>query len=249
MSLVSIILPYYKKINFFTATYKSIINQSYQNYELIIVYDDEDDFDLKKIKKITLKNPKVKIICNKKNLGAGLSRNIGIKNSKGKLVAFIDADDLWNKNKIRDQIEFIKKLNCKFVSCDYIKNYKNKTIKVNSKYKITYWDLIKSCSIGLSTVMVKKEIIDNKLFSNLKTQEDFSAWLKIMRKNKISCYNLEKTLVIWNHDNNSLSSNFIQKIKDAFNVFRIKEKFSLIDSLFYLFVLSFNSLKRKFKFN
>lgn len=248
MSLVSIILPYYKKINFFSSTYKSIIEQSYQNYELIIIYDDEDLSELRMIKKIINKNPKVKILCNNRNLGAGLSRNYGIKKSRGKFISFIDADDIWSKNKIKEQIKFIQKKGHDFTCCNYRKKFDTKIINVKSKYKIDYQDLLSSCSIGLSTVMLRRKIIDNNLFSKLRTHEDFSAWLKIMRKNRISCFNLNKTLVTWNYDEKSLSSNFFQKIFDAYQVFRLNENFSLIKSLIHLFVLSINSLKRKIKF-
>lgn len=248
MSLVSIILPYYKKIKFFAATYRSIIRQSYQNFELIIIYDDKDLTELKTIKKIVRKNPKVKILRNKRNLGAGLSRNYGIKKSKGKFISFIDADDIWTRNKIKDQVKFIEKNKFDFISCNYKKKFSNKIINVKPQYEIRYKDLLNSCSIGLSTVMLRKKIIKHKLFSKLKTQEDFSAWLKIMREKKISCYNLNKTLVTWNYDKKSLSSNFFQKFQDAYKVFRINENFSLINSVIHLLVLSINSLKRKIKF-
>ncbi len=248
MSLVSIILPYYKKIKYFGATYRSIIRQSYQNFELIIIYDDKDLGELKAIKKIIKRNPKVKILRNKRNLGAGLSRNYGIKKSKGKFISFIDADDIWTRNKLKEQIKFIEKNKFSFICCNYKKKFRNKIINVKPQYEIRYYDLINSCSIGLSTVMLRKKIINYKLFSKLKTQEDFSAWLKIMRKKNVSCYNLNKTLVTWNYDENSLSSNFFQKLKDAYKVFRINENFSVINSIIHLFILSINSLKRKIKF-
>ena len=170
MSLVSIILPYYKKINFFAATYRSIIRQSYQNYELIIIYDDKDLTELRAIQEIINKNPKVKILQNNRNLGAGLSRNYGIKKSKGKFISFIDADDIWTKNKIKEQVKFIEKNRFNFISCNYKKKFSNKIISVKSQYKINYNDLTRSCSIGLSTVMLRKKIINHKLFSKLKTQ-------------------------------------------------------------------------------
>ena len=107
--LISIILPYYKKLKFFKKTYNSILNQTYKNFELIIVYDDSDLVELKKIKEIIKNNSKTKIICNKKNLGAGPSRNKGIKLSKGNYLSFIDADDLWKKNKLQKQLKFLKK--------------------------------------------------------------------------------------------------------------------------------------------
>ena len=248
MSLVSIILPYYKKINFFKKTYKTILNQTYKNYELIIIYDDQDLADYKKIVKIVKKNLKVKIFCNKKNLGAGLSRNIGIKHSKGSFISFIDADDLWNKNKLLKQLNFIKKNNYKFVSCNYKKELVNNSMNIIPSKKISYDMLLKNCQIGLSTVMLKKDVIIKDLFPNFKTQEDFSAWLKIMRVKKISCYNLDDTLVTWRYDKDSLSSNLFQKLKDAYSVFKFKEKFSFIMSIKYVLNLSINSIKRKNRF-
>ena len=87
-------------------------------------------------------------------------------------------------------------------------------------------------------------MIDN-LFPPLKTQEDYVAWLKITKKNSYA-YNLPESLVIWNKSKNSLSSNFFQKIKDAFKVYNTYENYNVIKSLYYLFLLSFNSIKRKF---
>ena len=127
----------------------------------------------------------------------------------------------------------------------YIAIFQNKLIKVkiNSKY-LNYKDLLKSCEIGLSTVMIKKKIINNHLFVNLKTQEDFAAWLKITKK--YNAFFLNEILVNWYDTKNSLSSNFFQKILDAYKVFYIHQKFSLLKSFYYLIVLSANSIKRKF---
>ncbi len=83
------------------------------------------------------------------------------------------------------------------------------------------------------------------MFPPLKTQEDYAAWLKITKKNSYA-HNLPENLVVWNKSDNSLSSNFFQKIKDAYKVYNKYEKFNIIKSLYYLFLLSFNSLKRKF---
>ena len=124
MHLVSVIMPYFKKIFYIKSAIKSVINQSYKNLELIIIYDDKEHEDLIKIKKIIKKNRKIKLIINKKNLGAGISRNIGIKKSSGKYIAFIDADDIWSKKKLEKQINFIVKNKYKFIFCGYIKKKK-----------------------------------------------------------------------------------------------------------------------------
>jgi hypothetical protein len=92
--------------------------------------------------------------------------------------------------------------------------------------------------------MIKRKIINNNLFTNLKTQEDFAAWLKITKK--YNAFFLDEILVNWYWTENSLSSNLIQKICDAFKVFYLYQKFSLIKSFYYLIVLSINSIRRKF---
>ena len=247
MSLVSIILPYYKKINYIANTLNSILNQTYQNFEIILVYDDIRLDDLLLIENDFKNNPKIKIIKNAQNLGAGISRNIGIKHSKGEIIAFIDADDLWLPNKLEKQTNFMKENNFQFTFCDYEKRISNnKVIKVISPKKVlNYNDLLKSNDIGLSTVQINKNIISDNLFPPLKTKEDFAAWLKITKK-KINAYNFSENLVIWNKVQDSLSSNFFQKIFDGFKVYRDYEKFSFFKSLYFLLILSKNSVKRKF---
>ena len=107
-----------------------------------------------------------------------------------------------------------------------------------------YMDLLKSNEIGLSTVQLSKAIILDELFPPLKTKEDYVAWLKIT-KNNIYAHNFPHNLVIWNKTKDSLSSDFFQKISDGIKVFRKYENFNLIKSLYYLFILSINSIKRK----
>ena len=109
MDLVSVIIPYYKKKKYIEPAINSVLKQTYKNFELIIIYDDENKEDLNFLKKIIKKDKRIKLYINKKNLGAGRSRNKGIKLSKGSLIAFLDADDLWAHNKIQKQIFFMKK--------------------------------------------------------------------------------------------------------------------------------------------
>ena len=102
-------MPYYKKKLFFKKTLMSIEKQSYKKFEIIIIYDDTDLTEYYYLKKITKKNKKIKIILNKSNLGAGLSRNVGVKVAKGYYLAFCDCDDIWKKEKLETQINFMKK--------------------------------------------------------------------------------------------------------------------------------------------
>ena len=107
--LVTIIVPYYKKINFIDDCINSILSQTFQNFEIILIYDDNELDELNYIKDLANKDSRINLIINKKKLGAGLSRNIGIEFGKGSLIAFLDADDLWKKNKLELQVQFMKK--------------------------------------------------------------------------------------------------------------------------------------------
>ena len=104
MKLVSVIIPYFKKKKYIGDTIKSILNQTYNNFEIIIIYDDPEKKDLDYIEKLSYSDSRIKLIINEKNLGAGISRNIGIGQSKGTFLAFIDADDIWEKNKLEEQV-------------------------------------------------------------------------------------------------------------------------------------------------
>ena len=136
-------MPYYQKINYVLNAINSVVSQTYQNYELIIIYDDSDEKDLEILKKITLDNIKIRIIQNSKNLGAGYSRNIGIKKSKGEILSFIDADDEWISNKLELQLNFLNTYNYDFIFSGYQKIFKNKNINVISKYEFLDYQKLK----------------------------------------------------------------------------------------------------------
>jgi teichuronic acid biosynthesis glycosyltransferase TuaG len=162
MDLVSIIIPVYN-ITYFKEAFNSAYNQSYKKKEIIIIYDNNKKEDFEKINKIILKKKNIRLINNKKNLGVGIARNIGIKYSKGAFLAFLDSDDKWNKDKLKIQIKFMKDYKLNFTHTSYkIIDEKNKLIGEQIAKKIlTYNNLLDSCDIGLSTVVVKKKIILN----------------------------------------------------------------------------------------
>ena len=240
MDLVSIIMPYYKKKKYIELAVNSVIQQTYKNFELIIVYDDENKEDLNLLKNLIKKDKRIKLYINKKNLGAGRSRNKGIKLSKGSLIAFLDADDLWTRNKLKRQIFFMKKNLIDISHTSYhIINSDNKIIGSRSAKDMNYKLLLNSCNIGLSTVIMKKEIITNKIkFANINTKEDYVLWLKITLDNK-KIFALKKNLTKWRKLNDSLSASKIQKLYDGYLVYRKYMNFNLLKSFIRLLLLSF----------
>ena len=246
--LVSVIIPYHKKKFYFKKTINSILNQSYKKFEIILIYDDEDLSELDFLKKIKKKIKKIKIIVNKKNIGAGLSRNKGILLSRGTYIAFCDADDIWKKNKLNLQIKFMRKYNLNFSHTNYdIIDKKEKKIgKFKVKSKIEYQDLLKSCDIGLSTVIIKKNLLKNNLFCNLQTKEDFHLWLQIIKKEE-KIFSINKYLSSWRYLENSLSSSISQRFIDAFRLYYAREKNNFFTSLYYVLRLSYYALIKKLK--
>ena len=248
MDLISVIIPYYKKKEYIISSINSVLNQTYKNLEIIIIYDDLNKEDLNLLKKIKKKDKRIKIYINKKNLGAGRSRNKGIKLSKGIFVAFLDSDDLWKKNKLKKQIFFMKKngINASHTSYTII-NSKNKIIGSRNAKDMSYKLLLKSCDIGLSTVVLKKEIITSKIkFANIKTKEDYVLWLKItFNNNKI--FALKDNLTKWRKLEDSLSSSKLQKIYDGYLVYRKYMNFNLLKSFGFLMLLSFNYFLKDIK--
>ena len=244
MTLISIIIPYYKKRYYIRQTLQSILKQNYKNFESLLIYDDEDQTDLVLLKKLSNNYKRIKLIVNKKNIGAGISRNKAIKLSKGNYIAFIDADDIWHRNKLQQQISFMKKNQINLCHTSYyIVNRNNKKIGLREAKELKFKSLLKSCDIGLSTVMVKKKLLKNNFFPILKTKEDYVLWLKLTKK-KNTFYFIKKPLTSWRSLDNSLSSSIIQKLIDGYNVYRIYMKQSFVQSIKSLFILSINFLKK-----
>lgn len=246
MTLVTVVIPYFKKKNFIKKAVNSVKSQTHKKLEIIIVYDDEDYSDLKLIKEIKKSDKRIKLIINRKTLGAGRSRNLGIYHAKAKYIAFLDADDFWKKNKIQLQLKFMIKnsLEISHTSYEILKdNLKNRKI-MHAKTFTNYKQLLPSCDIGLSTVMLKKRLItSNCKFPKLKTKEDFVLWLLILKK-KIIIGSLNKNLTTWRKLDNSLSSSTIQKLKDGFALYNVYMNFNFFKSFFFLLILGINFLRK-----
>ena len=218
---IDIILPNYNSEDFLEKTIKSIIQQSFVNWSLIIV-DDSSNSKTKKILKKYLNHKKIKIFFLKKNKGTGYCRNLAIKKSKNSFIAFIDSDDLWMKNKLNYQISFMKKNNLSFTYTNY-KTFGLKNKKINVPKKFTYREFIKNTSIATSTMMVKRSVINFfkcKLLKKVKTAHRLNKSLTKyrIRKNSLQSNNLKNFYWIWKINKKYNKMNFFQNFISLFSI-------------------------------
>ena len=243
-------MPYYKKSEFILESIYSILNQSLKKFEIIII-DDELSIDSSRVlSKIEKLDTRIKVFKNKKNLGAGESRNFAIDICRGEYVAFCDCDDLWKPHKLERQIQFMKESNLSFSFTSYeIINNQNLRIGFREAEKnLSFKQLRNSCDIGLSTVIIKKDIFNDYQFrfGKTKTKEDFILWL-LLAKNGIAIFGIKECLVSWRKNSDSLSSSNIQKLVDGYRVYRNYLQYSRTRSLIFLIILSLNFMLKKIR--
>ena len=243
-------MPYYRKSEFIDESINSILNQTYQKFEIIIIDDELSENSSRVLNSIECLDPRIKIYKNKENQGAGPSRNYGINLCSGEYIAFCDCDDLWKPEKLEKQFRFMKEFNLSFSFTSY-EIINNKSLKIGQREaqkELSFKQLRNSCDIGLSTVVIRKDIFKNdKLrFGKTKTKEDFVLWL-LLAKNGVKISGIKEFLVSWRKNSGSLSSSNIQKIIDGYRVYRNYLHYSRIKSLFFLIILSLNFMLKKIR--
>ncbi len=231
--LISVIMPVYNTDKYITEAINSVLNQTYDNIELIIIDDASTDNSSKIIQ--SFNDEKIKYIRLDRNNGAANARNVGIDNAKGKIICFIDSDDIWYKEKLEKQYEFIKSKNLGFVYSKYSKLYENGIVK-DIKYKfldfMQYDNLLSNTEIGTSTVMIDTNVIskENIKMKHLLTCEDTATWLRIAKLGyKLYIYN--DVLTIHRVRRGSLSYNKFNTAINMIKIYRNQEKFNILKTL------------------
>lgn len=231
--LVSIITPSYNTCNFISQTIESVLNQTYKNWEMIIVDDCSNDNTREIVSRYH--DPRIKYFENEKNTGAAYSRNRALKMAKGEWVAFLDSDDLWDKTKLEKQITFMKNNNYHFSYTKYREiNEINTVINqcISGPKYINERKMIQYCWPGCLTVMYNAKKIGLIQIENLKKNNDYAIWIKAIKK--ADCYLLDETLASYRKRTGSISNQSIIKlIKHHYYLFRLGEHKSVIISLVY----------------
>ena len=227
--LVSIVMPSYNCEQYIEASIKSVISQSYKNWELLIVDDCSIDTTVDIIK--SFKDERIKLFRNEVNSGAAVSRNLALREAKGRWIAFLDSDDLWLPTKLEEQLKFMADNNCGFSYTDYRVSINgvlsNKVITAPNK--MTFRKIKHYCYVATLTVMYDFEKIGLIQISDMKKNNDYAMWLRAL--SKTNGYRYPKTLSIYNRHEQSISSGRKTKlIKWHYILFRKDCKYSRIHS-------------------
>lgn len=237
--LVSIITPTYNCAKFIGATIESVLNQTYQNFEMIIVDDASKDNTEEVVK--SFKDKRIKYIRLSKNSGPAVARNRAMEEAKGKYMAFLDSDDLWKREKLEKQINFIKKNKYKIICSDYeqIDEEGNKLNKIiPCKKKVNYNGILLSCPVGNSTVFYDVSKLGKFKVPNIRKRNDDALWLQILKKEEYM-YGQKEVLMEYRIRQNSVSSNKLSLIKYHWQLYREIEHLSVIRSIFHIVVWGF----------
>jgi len=231
---VSIIVPMYNAEKFIGKTIESVLAQTYQNWEMLIMNDVSTDNSLAIVSLYAKKDERIKIVNTEKNVGVVKGRNFLIDLASGKYIAFLDADDYWHNEKLEKQIKFMKEKNAS-ISCTEYTRVKENEEKINDviiKEEISYNDMLKNNYLGCLTVIYDAEKIGKRYFKELEKNEDYVLWLEIV-KDVNTIYGLKENLAYYRVLDNSRSSNKVKTAKVRWEIYRKIEKLSLLKSIYY----------------
>ncbi|MBF4464815.1 glycosyltransferase family 2 protein [Flavobacterium sp. LC2016-12] len=242
--LVSIITPTYNAEKFIRATIESVQNQTYQNWEMILVDDASTDETVKIIQDFAEKDSRIKLFKLEKNSGNGFARNIALEKAVGKYIAYLDADDLWFPNKLEKQIQFLKENNLHFTfsfyDCiDEEGNSLNR--RVEAPVNLTYDELFFCNYVGNLTAIYDADYFGKIVIEATQKRQDWRLWLTILKQIQVT-KPVPEPLAFYRIRKDSISSSKFKLIKHNFGVYREFHGFNFVFSVMLMVRFLFTQL-------
>lgn len=248
-NLVSVITPNYNCGRFLAQTIKSVIAQSYTDWELFIVDDCSTDNSLQIAEKYAAKDSRIKIIRQAENQGAAVARNTAISLAQGEFIAFLDSDDIWLPQKLEKQISFMHEHGCDFSFTEYEHiNEDNESLLKVAKVikKLTYWRLLLHNFPGCLTVVYNQNVTGKVYAQDIKKDNDRALFLNVIQKcNK--AMGIPECLALYRIRNGSISRNKFKMIQPFITVIHDFQGHSYIISYFCVFMHFFIKIFFKYR--
>ena len=246
-NLVSIITPSYNSSRFIVECVNSVISQTFQNWEMIIVDDCSNDNSKDIISDLSAKDERLQSIFLEENTGPAEARNIAIKQARGKYIAFLDSDDIWKRNKLEKQITFMHDNDIAFSFTSYqsiSEDGKTKYSVIAAPNKMSYHSYLRNTIIGCLTVIIDKEKTGDFQMPNIRSSHDMALWLLIMRRG-FSAYGLDENLAYYRIVSTSNTSKKWKAAKQVWDVYRKQEKLNILYSIYCFIGYAFNAIKKR----
>jgi len=242
--LVSIIIPTYNTEKFIRATLQSVQNQTYQNWEMILVDDASTDKTVSVIEEFAKNDSRIKLFKLEKNSGNGFARNIALEKAVGKYIAYLDADDLWFSNKLEKQIGFLKANNLHFTfsfyDCiDEEGNSLNR--RVEAPINLTYDELFFCNYVGNLTAIYDADYFGKIILEATQKRQDWRLWLTILKQIQFT-KPVPEPLAFYRIRKDSISSSKFKLIKHNFGVYRKFHGFNFVFSVLLMARFLFTQL-------
>lgn len=246
---VSIVTPTWNCGRFIAETIESVLAQTYQNWEMLIVDDCSTDNTKEIVEQYQKKDSRIKYHCLKHNSGAAVARNTALRMTKGRWIAFLDSDDLWKPEKLERQLDFMAKNNYSFSYHNYTEideESRPLDVFVSGKKKVSKLDMFACCWPGCLSVMYDVGIIGLIQVENVKRNNDTAMWLKAIKK--APCYLLDEDLAFYRRRKNSITPKPLwQRIWAHYPLFRVAEGMNpLLATFWTLANLLGNGVKKAF---
>ncbi|APZ49225.1 glycosyl transferase [Jeotgalibaca sp. PTS2502] len=245
--LVSIVTPVFNAEKYIADTIQSVLNQTYENIELLLVDDCSRDLSREIIESLAINDSRIRYIRLQENSGAAVARNTGIKNAKGRYIAFIDSDDMWKADKLKKQLTFMQENDYPFTYTSYETITEEGHLKkgtVNVPEKISYTGLLKNTAIACSTVLIDREIIGDFRMPLVRKGQDTATWLLLLR-NIPYAYGLNEVLTSYRKVPGSISSNKVDALKRTWNTYYRLEKLPFPKAAYYFSWYVWNALRKR----
>ncbi|UNH26579.1 glycosyltransferase [Moellerella wisconsensis] len=240
--LVSIIMPCYNASHYIKDSINSVLNQTYQNFELIIIDDLSTDDSINIINSYS--DSRIKLIQLTQNSGAGIARNTGIEAAQGRFIAFLDSDDLWRQNKLEVQLEYMKKGQYPLTYTQYQKfSQLGKGKLVIPPNTVTYNELLYCNVIGCLTAIYDTTILGKQFMPLIRKRQDMGLWLKILSQGH-TAYCCPQVLADYRTDS-GMTQNKLNAAKYQWMFYRQELNFNIIKSTKYFIGYAIKGVIRK----